>query len=608
MKKFLIFALAASLFAGCSKDITTEIDLNTNILKVGFELDSRVQLNENCQAVWTNGDVVSVFDADGIHRRYEFQGETGAREGVLVPVSMGWGSAETATYEVVAVYPYREDYYISRSNSTVDLILPAIQYYKNGSYGVGANLMIGTGVDRNIRLKSLCGYIKLQLTGGKKLTRITLRGNNNEIVAGSVTANYKDFTLTQSDSNAVSEITLDLGDGVQLMDTPTDFYISLIPQTFTNGITITASAADGTYITQKTSKQITVTRNTIQPMASIKYEDKIDSTTGGIFTINYTSTDGAIVKTKDVFGAGIVSNTYQDGKGKIVFNGAVTTIGEKAFMWCDNLQSIEIPEGVVEIASSAFYDCSNLQSVTIANSVTLIGSRAFEMCYKLSDVSLNSGLKIIGDSAFSSCWKLEKIDLPNTLTTIEDSAFMLSGLTELKIPSSVTEIGDSAFATVPLVHVDIPNTVKRVGRAAFRNNPSLKSIKIGSGLKHLEPYTFEECINLETISFGSNIEIIDVGVLLNSFNNFDGNLILPESVKTIGDIAFSFRYGYGSEAAVFIKSQTPPSAILISDDWQPFGSAFGAPKIYVPINSVEAYKADSYWSYYANNIIGYEYE
>ena len=71
----------------------------------------------------------------------------------------------------------------------------------------------------------------------------------------------------------------------------------------------------------------------------------------------YTSSDGNIVTpyAADVFSANIVSNTYENGQGKIVFDGVVTSIG-----------------------GSALYSCSRLTSITIPNSVTSIGESAFE--------------------------------------------------------------------------------------------------------------------------------------------------------------------------------------------------------------------------------------
>ena len=58
----------------------------------------------------------------------------------------------------------------------------------------------------------------------------------------------------------------------------------------------------------------------------------------------------------------------------------VTSIGRKAFWWCDNLTSVTIPNSVTSIGGNAFYNCSGLTSITIPNSVTSIGDMAFQGC------------------------------------------------------------------------------------------------------------------------------------------------------------------------------------------------------------------------------------
>ena len=59
---------------------------------------------------------------------------------------------------------------------------------------------------------------------------------------------------------------------------------------------------------------------------------------------------------------------------------SVTSIGNDAFSYCSDLQSVTIPNSVTSIGDCAFWDCSNLQSVTIPNSVTSIGYDAFAEC------------------------------------------------------------------------------------------------------------------------------------------------------------------------------------------------------------------------------------
>jgi hypothetical protein len=80
----------------------------------------------------------------------------------------------------------------------------------------------------------------------------------------------------------------------------------------------------------------------------------------------YTSSDENVVTpyATDVFGANIVSNTYENGKGVITFDGDITSIGESAFADCSGLTSITIPNRVTTIRREAFSGCSSLNSIT----------------------------------------------------------------------------------------------------------------------------------------------------------------------------------------------------------------------------------------------------
>ena len=79
----------------------------------------------------------------------------------------------------------------------------------------------------------------------------------------------------------------------------------------------------------------------------------------------YTSSNEDVVtpyKT-DVFGANIVSNTYENGKGIIKFDNSVTYIGNTAFIG-SSLTSITIGESVTSIGGYAFAGCETLTSIT----------------------------------------------------------------------------------------------------------------------------------------------------------------------------------------------------------------------------------------------------
>lgn len=67
----------------------------------------------------------------------------------------------------------------------------------------------------------------------------------------------------------------------------------------------------------------------------------------------------------------------------VTYNGdsySVTSIGSKAFYWCNQLSGVTIPNTITTIGESAFDSCYGLTSITIPNSVTTIDTKAFGYC------------------------------------------------------------------------------------------------------------------------------------------------------------------------------------------------------------------------------------
>lgn len=183
----------------------------------------------------------------------------------------------------------------------------------------------------------------------------------------------------------------------------------------------------------------------------------------------YTSNDETIVAPYkvDAFGVNVVSNTYECGRGKIVFDGKLSTIGVDAFYGCKNLTGIIIPEGVTLVDKCAFESCSaletivlpetlkkfgdrvfmgcNLGSIIIPDRVTKITKELFVWCQKLENVTLPNGIKTIDAGAFSNCTSLKSILIPNSVTSIVKDAFQSSGLIEITIPENVAKLGEFAF-------------------------------------------------------------------------------------------------------------------------------------------------------------------
>ena len=125
---------------------------------------------------------------------------------------------------------------------------------------------------------------------------------------------------------------------------------------------------------------------------------------------------------------------------------SVTSIGNYAFEYCENITSVTIPDSVTSIGVYAFEYCASLKSITIPDSVPLVGPGAFSNCTNLTSVTIQNGVMYIGNEAFANCTSLTGITIPDSVTWIGRYSFGgCTNLTSITIPNSVTSIGDYAF-------------------------------------------------------------------------------------------------------------------------------------------------------------------
>lgn len=377
------------------------------------------------------------------------------------------------------------------------------------------------------------------------------------------------------------------------------------------------------------------------------YADRIQAVPQPNNVIYYTSTDGNIVtpyKT-DVFGANIISNEYVGEQGIITFDSNISSIGSQAFYGIVNLASISIPESVTSIGSEAFMHCPNLTSATIPGSVTNIGNSAFYYCTSLVNITIPESLTTIGDRVFCFCSSLTSVTIPEGVTSLEDYAFCnCTSLTSISIPNSVISIGESAFYDCPmLLSIDLPDSLLSIGATAFTGCTSLTSITIPESVTSIGRGAFIRCSSLVSFhgKFASSdgLFIIDSGNLLAvAMGALDESLDIPQGVTSIADYAIQgcssltsitipegvTSIGVGAFNGCSITTITIPSTVTSIGD-HAFYSCFQLRNltvlpqtppsggnemfnfyqlyfIYVPMNSVVAYRSAQYWSDYADRI------
>lgn len=223
---------------------------------------------------------------------------------------------------------------------------------------------------------------------------------------------------------------------------------------------------------------------------------------------------------------------------------------------------------------------TNLKEIEISNEVTSIGDGAFSSCFKLEKVNLpiNKSYKSISNNLFDYCVSLKEIDIPENVESIESKAFINSGLTKIIMPNSITSIGEAAFyGCRGITTIILSENITKIPLDCF-SNVNITEINIPEGVTEISTRAFANCGKLKTVILPSTITKIDY----QAFGNSGSSYFTPITNLTC-------------------KSIIPPEIKIEG----PYGNSFNFYsnyKIYVPSESVNAYKTDENWSEYADHI------
>lgn len=245
-----------------------------------------------------------------------------------------------------------------------------------------------------------------------------------------------------------------------------------------------------------------------------------------------------------------------------------------------------IPNGVKTIAFRALWHLK-ITSVVIPNTVTNIESQAFFGSSFLSSFSIPASVTVLGDEALNG-YKIQSITVdPANLNFSSDSDGNLYNKDKTVLIQPVQ--GSSGTYTVK-------SGVKVLYQHAFTSS-KYNNIVLPEGLLEIGESAFWQCLNMTQLVLPQSLTTIK---RYSFWRNKLTNIVIPKNVTTIYD--YAFRESYELTTITF-ESLVPPEIVdIYSYECSLFYNSPKLVNIYVPAESVNAYKTAPYWSKYASKI------
>ena len=198
--------------------------------------------------------------------------------------------------------------------------------------------------------------------------------------------------------------------------------------------------------------------------------------------------------------------------------------GYSPFYRNTSLRSVVITDKETEISENEFYGCTNLKNVYIGDGVESIGNWAFSGCSNLDYFAFGTALKAIGKEAFSDCTAITHI-ISHAATP----------------PACGTEALDdinkwTCMLQVPTGFVDVYKAADQWKEFFFVNGGSEVVVdetpKDGDVIESAG--SDGQTIYYKVINNGTELEVIYRGEKPDSYNEYSGKVVIPETVEYKG--------------------------------------------------------------------------
>ena len=230
---------------------------------------------------------------------------------------------------------------------------------------------------------------------------------------------------------------------------------------------------------------------------------------------------------------GTVTVDWGDGTTPDTLTGTSTT----TVKWTPNHAYTAPGEYVIKLTvdrTMGFYGTSTSnQYSAILRYSSSNDNRNYAYQNSVQKIEIGNGVTSIGSNAFYNCYSLASITIPDSVKSIVSNAFRSCySLTSITIPDSVKSIGQYAFTSCySLSSITIPNSVTSIGQSTFGSCSSLVSITIPDSITSIASRAFYNCYSVAFYDF-SNHTSVPTLANTNAFTNIpaDCQIRVPASL------------------------------------------------------------------------------
>ena len=418
MRKHLFFAAALLALASCTREVSVDVpggDVTLVALTEGSATKTIVE--GETHVYWEPGDEIKVF-----------VGENAAKFTTDITASAATasftGSLDVpAGADLWAAYPYSEDAVFS--GETITLVLPSEQVARAGSFGKDMNLAIAHSTSNTLQFYHVGGGARFTVAN-EGITAVTFKANHGEALAGKVEVGLEGVPVLKSVLGGVSEVTVHAPEGGFV---PGQYYFAaFLPQTLSEGMSLTFRRADGKVARTSLDKSITIHRSRFGKLdekdKGLEFrEDDLDLIRRVLMAL-YDALDGPNWRNHDGWGTDEpvsawdnVSYNPADGTFSLDFNGQGLNgeipdcIGELGGLLTGLTFYLE--PGIKGTLPDSFRKLVNLRSLFIVRTSMTSLPDVFEGMKSLVNVTINSNEEMTGPlpESIGSSPVLERLSL-----------------------------------------------------------------------------------------------------------------------------------------------------------------------------------------------------